>query len=62
MPCDIYLCTRPALYKTWRADKIAPKHFCARHLADKVAKYELRAEHIPTMARLKCATPIRSVP
>lgn len=45
-PCDITGCTKPARWKTWRAEKIAPKVLCDAHLADKIGKYALRIERL----------------
>lgn len=44
--CEQPGCKSPAVFKVYRADKIAPKLFCSGHLAEKVGKYELRAERL----------------
>ena len=46
LPCEQSGCKRSAIFKVWRADRIAPRIFCANHLAVKVGKYELRVERL----------------
>ena len=44
MSCDTYNCKRLAVFRTTRLDKPEAKHWCSPCFAQKVAKYELRAE------------------
>ena len=46
MDCSIAGCKKPAIYRTFRPDKIAPKLFCANHAADKATRYEMRYERL----------------